>query len=103
MTSRTLRRRLHHGDVDGKTHEHLETTELDGLNEPLLGNDRYDNRHSEVRTYFTFPSPMIHGGQNVVKTCCGFHFEYSRGVYLKIFGMMSAKRNSCIGHCYFLN
>ncbi|KAF3441424.1 hypothetical protein FNV43_RR15338 [Rhamnella rubrinervis] len=47
MTSRTLRRRLHHGDVDGKTHEHLETTELDGLNEPLLGNDRYDNRHSE--------------------------------------------------------
>lgn len=56
MTSRTLRRRLHHGDVDGKTHEHLETTEIDGLNEPLLGNDRHDNRHSEVRTYFDFLS-----------------------------------------------
>ncbi|XP_059428844.1 uncharacterized protein LOC132162595 isoform X2 [Corylus avellana] len=47
MTSSTLRRRLHHGDVDGKRHEHLETSELDGLNEPLLGNYEYDDRHSE--------------------------------------------------------
>ncbi|GMP81231.1 hypothetical protein CsSME_00036010 [Camellia sinensis var. sinensis] len=31
MTSRALRRRLHHGDVDGKRHEHLETSGLDGL------------------------------------------------------------------------
>ena len=51
MTSRTLRRRLHHSDVDGKGHERLETSDLDGLNEPLLGNQKYDNRHSEVRLY----------------------------------------------------
>jgi hypothetical protein len=52
MTSSTLRRRLHHGDVDGKRHEHLETSELDGLNEPLLGNYDYDDRHSEVIPHF---------------------------------------------------
>jgi len=43
MTSRTLRRRLHHGDVDAKRHEHLETSGLDSLNEPLLGNSEYDD------------------------------------------------------------
>ncbi|XP_062111868.1 uncharacterized protein LOC133823228 [Humulus lupulus] len=47
MTSRALRRRLHHSDVDGKRHEHLETSGLDGLDEPLLGNHRYDERRSE--------------------------------------------------------
>ncbi|XP_010653153.1 uncharacterized protein LOC100250039 isoform X3 [Vitis vinifera] len=47
MTSKTLRRRLHHGDVDGKRHEHLETSGLDGLNEPLLGNYEYDDKDSE--------------------------------------------------------
>uniref|UniRef100_A0A5B7AHU2 Putative ELMO domain-containing protein B isoform X1 n=1 Tax=Davidia involucrata TaxID=16924 RepID=A0A5B7AHU2_DAVIN len=50
MTSRTLRRRLHHGDVDGKRHEHMEASGLDGLSEPLLGNDEYDDRHSEENT-----------------------------------------------------
>ncbi|XP_015888424.3 uncharacterized protein LOC107423393 isoform X2 [Ziziphus jujuba] len=50
MTSRTLRRRLHHGDVDGKNHEHLEATDWDGLNEPLLGTESYDDRHSEGST-----------------------------------------------------
>ncbi|KAJ8763200.1 hypothetical protein K2173_025585 [Erythroxylum novogranatense] len=37
MTS-TLRRRLHHGDVDGKRHEHFDSSDFDGLSEPLLGN-----------------------------------------------------------------
>ncbi|KAF4391679.1 hypothetical protein F8388_005444 [Cannabis sativa] len=45
MTSRALRRRLHHSDVDGKGHEHL--SGLEGLDEPLLGNHRYDERHPE--------------------------------------------------------
>ncbi|KAK9901778.1 hypothetical protein M0R45_001977 [Rubus argutus] len=49
MASKTLRRRLHHGDVDGKTHEHLEASSSDGLNEPLLGNYGSD-RHSEECT-----------------------------------------------------
>ncbi|KAI8017723.1 hypothetical protein LOK49_LG04G03517 [Camellia lanceoleosa] len=48
MTSRALRRRLHHGDVDGKRHEHLETSGLDGLDEPLLGNHDYDETCSEM-------------------------------------------------------
>ncbi|CAL5431527.1 unnamed protein product [Camellia sinensis] len=50
MTSRALRRRLHHGDVDGKRHEHLETSGLDGLDEPLLGNHDYDETCSEGST-----------------------------------------------------
>ncbi|KAK7308163.1 hypothetical protein VNO77_41760 [Canavalia gladiata] len=41
MSSRTLRRRLHHGDVDGKRQEHYETSGLDSLNEPLLADDDY--------------------------------------------------------------
>ncbi|XP_020219468.1 ELMO domain-containing protein B [Cajanus cajan] len=41
MSSRTLRRRLHHGDVDGKRQEHFETSGLDSLNEPLLTDDDY--------------------------------------------------------------
>ncbi|XP_068342373.1 uncharacterized protein [Pyrus communis] len=48
MTSRTLRKRLHHGDVDGKKMEHLETSESDDLNVPLLGN--YSDRHAEETT-----------------------------------------------------
>ncbi|KAH6772233.1 ELMO/CED-12 family protein [Perilla frutescens var. hirtella] len=50
MSSRTLRRRLHHGDVDGGRSDRYETSALDALNEPLLGvGDRdYDyNKHSE--------------------------------------------------------
>ncbi|XP_023904318.1 uncharacterized protein LOC112016056 [Quercus suber] len=51
MTSRTLRRRLHHGDVDGKKQEHMEASSgLDGLDEPLLGNYEHDDRHSEGDT-----------------------------------------------------
>ncbi|XAR48340.1 hypothetical protein NMG60_11031128 [Bertholletia excelsa] len=50
MTSRTLRRRLHHGDVDGKRREHLDTSGVGGLDEPLLGDYSYDDRHSEECT-----------------------------------------------------
>ncbi|KAL2320547.1 hypothetical protein Fmac_029516 [Flemingia macrophylla] len=39
MSSRTLRRRLHHGDVDGKRQEHFDTLGLDSLSEPLLTDD----------------------------------------------------------------
>lgn len=51
MTSKNLRRRLHHGDVDGKRHEHFETSSFDGLNEPLLGNYEHDDKHSEVNLF----------------------------------------------------
>lgn len=39
MASSSLRRRLHHGDVDGKRREHYDASGLDDLNEPLLGED----------------------------------------------------------------
>ncbi|KAL4587295.1 hypothetical protein LXL04_000163 [Taraxacum kok-saghyz] len=43
MASRTtIRRRLHHGDVGGKKHEHLTGADLNDLNEPLLGNNDED-------------------------------------------------------------
>ncbi|XP_042476361.1 ELMO domain-containing protein 3 isoform X2 [Macadamia integrifolia] len=50
MTSGNLRRRLHHGDVDGKRHERLETSGFESLSEPLLGKSNYDSTHSEVDT-----------------------------------------------------
>ncbi|GAV57471.1 ELMO_CED12 domain-containing protein [Cephalotus follicularis] len=49
MNSTTLRRRLHHGDVDGTRHEHLDSSGLGGLDEPLLGDYEYGDRHSEGR------------------------------------------------------
>ncbi|KAJ0713905.1 putative ELMO domain-containing protein [Helianthus annuus] len=50
MTSKTIRRRLHHGDVDGKKHEHLVGADLDDLQEPLLGkNDDYKAKQLEVQ------------------------------------------------------
>ncbi|KAJ0015259.1 hypothetical protein Pint_20810 [Pistacia integerrima] len=49
MTSRTLRRRLHHGDVDGRNREHLETSGFDSLSEPLLANYDDDNSVSQGR------------------------------------------------------
>eukprot|EP00262_Sarcandra_glabra_P002837 TRINITY_DN13221_c0_g1_i1.p1 TRINITY_DN13221_c0_g1~~TRINITY_DN13221_c0_g1_i1.p1 ORF type:complete len:322 (-),score=56.79 TRINITY_DN13221_c0_g1_i1:241-1206(-) len=47
MTSKTLRRRLHHGDVDGRKHEHMDTSGLDVLSEPLLGNYGDDDKYYE--------------------------------------------------------
>lgn len=41
MSSKSLRRRLHHGDVDGRRKEHFETSGLDSLSEPLLADDDY--------------------------------------------------------------
>ncbi|CAM8968310.1 unnamed protein product [Rhodiola kirilowii] len=37
MATGALRRRLHHGDVDGRRNELLDSSTLDGLSEPLLG------------------------------------------------------------------
>ncbi|KNA24446.1 hypothetical protein SOVF_015730 [Spinacia oleracea] len=46
--STTLRRRLHHGDVDGRRREHYDSSDFGSLGEPLLGNHReYGDRHSE--------------------------------------------------------
>lgn len=55
MASKALRRRLHHGDVDGRSREHYEASSLDSLNEPLLG--RYDNEDEpkEVKKLFLLP------------------------------------------------
>jgi len=49
-SSTTLRRRLHHGDVDGRKHQHYEPLSLDhSLREPLLGNNRdYGDRQLQV-------------------------------------------------------
>ncbi|KAK9684165.1 hypothetical protein RND81_10G190900 [Saponaria officinalis] len=49
--STTLRRRLHHGDVDGGRRDHYNAPSSDSLSEPLLGNDReYGDRHPEHYT-----------------------------------------------------
>lgn len=53
--SRTLRRRLHHGDVGGRGTEHLESSGLEGLEEPLLGSYEDDDKRSEVRLSFLVP------------------------------------------------
>ncbi|GJN31328.1 hypothetical protein PR202_gb19714 [Eleusine coracana subsp. coracana] len=46
MSTSNLRRRLHHGDVDGRKNEHVDISGVDSLNEPLLGNS--DTSGSEV-------------------------------------------------------
>ncbi|XP_047065906.1 ELMO domain-containing protein A-like [Lolium rigidum] len=48
MATGNLRRRLHHADVDGRKNEHVDITDVDSLDEPLLGRSSYDNRGSEV-------------------------------------------------------
>jgi hypothetical protein len=47
MSISNLRRRLHHGDVDGRNNEHVDISSADALNEPLLGSSN-DNGGSEV-------------------------------------------------------
>ncbi|RCV45034.1 hypothetical protein SEVIR_9G424900v4 [Setaria viridis] len=47
MSISNLRRRLHHGDVDGRKNEHVDISSADALNEPLLGSS-HDNGGSEV-------------------------------------------------------
>ncbi|KAF3322602.1 ELMO domain-containing protein A [Carex littledalei] len=52
MSSSTLRRRLYHGDVDGRRDEQMDTSSADGLDEPLLGSygdgsKEYDSREEE--------------------------------------------------------
>lgn len=37
MAFATLRRRLHHGDVDGRKYERYDATDSETLSEPLLG------------------------------------------------------------------
>ncbi|KAJ4830588.1 hypothetical protein Tsubulata_004760 [Turnera subulata] len=49
MTSRTLRRRLQHGDVDGKRNEQFDASGIDGLTEPLLGNRSHQDSAIAVR------------------------------------------------------
>lgn len=52
-SSSNLRRRLHHGDVDGRKRELYDTSDFGSLGEPLLGNDReYGDRHREVNLVF---------------------------------------------------
>ncbi|XP_058078902.1 uncharacterized protein LOC131227174 [Magnolia sinica] len=48
MATKTLRRRLHHGDVDGRKQEHFDTAGSDGLSEPLLGKYGHDDSYSEA-------------------------------------------------------
>ncbi|KAL9423089.1 hypothetical protein AB3S75_035224 [Citrus x aurantiifolia] len=69
MTSRTLRRRLHHEDVGGRGNERLESSGYDGLSEPLLANyqdgdqsrseghraeDLWDDEEKKARLHWMF-------------------------------------------------
>lgn len=50
MSTRTLRRRLHHEDVDGKRQEHFDSSGCDGLSEPLLGTREHDDMQTSGLT-----------------------------------------------------
>ncbi|ESR50547.1 hypothetical protein CICLE_v10032130mg [Citrus x clementina] len=69
MTSKTLRRRLHHEDVGGRGNERLESSGYDGLSEPLLANyqdgdqsrseghraeDLWDDEEKKARLHWMF-------------------------------------------------
>ncbi|KAI4300989.1 hypothetical protein L6164_034309 [Bauhinia variegata] len=47
MASQKLRRRLHHGDVDGQRREHYETSGLNSSSEPLLGDNNCSNNNNK--------------------------------------------------------
>ncbi|XP_078446745.1 ELMO/CED-12 family protein [Wolffia australiana] len=47
MSSRTVRRRIRHGDVDGKFREHMDIRVADSLDEPLLGTGERDTDQVE--------------------------------------------------------
>lgn len=61
MASTTLRRRLHHGDVDGRKNEHLDASGSDSLSEPLLGNYSYDGSPSEKCSHRSHQDPWDDG------------------------------------------
>ncbi|KAJ4886246.1 ELMO/CED-12 family protein [Raphanus sativus] len=48
MASATLRRRLHHGDVDGRKYERYDATDSDTLSEPLLGSSSTSGNDSKA-------------------------------------------------------
>lgn len=43
MSTKSLRRRLHHRDVDRKEQDYFDASGYDGLEEPLLGNHEHDD------------------------------------------------------------
>lgn len=47
MASATLRRRLHHGDVDGRKYERYDATDSETLSEPLLGSSSDSNNNRD--------------------------------------------------------
>jgi hypothetical protein len=53
MSTSNLRRRLHHADVDGRKNERIDITDVDSLDEPLLGRSSYDSGGSEVIIFLT--------------------------------------------------
>ncbi|RZR74219.1 hypothetical protein BHM03_00033905 [Ensete ventricosum] len=57
MAARTIRRRLHHGDIDGRRNEYSDLSGVDALNEPLLGNNNrgghYNYKGSDDGVYAT--------------------------------------------------
>jgi len=59
MSTTNLRRRLHHGDVDGRKNEHVDISSADSLNEPLLGKSSGDNFGSAVSLFFWFTIASI--------------------------------------------
>lgn len=76
--STTLRRRLHHGDVDGRRREHYDSSDFGSLGEPLLGNHReYGDRHSEVNCFllvkrysYCFLGFLVNDDYGLISKCC---------------------------------
>lgn len=63
MSSSTLRRRLYHGDVDGRRNEQMDASSADGLDEPLLGS--YGDRSKviplfQIRKSFANPHQLFY-------------------------------------------
>lgn len=60
MASSTLRRRLHHGDVDGRKYERYDAADSETLSEPLLrsSSDSKDT-YNEVSVSFFFRETLL--------------------------------------------
>ncbi|KAJ6360287.1 hypothetical protein OIU77_004319 [Salix suchowensis] len=74
-----MRRRLHHGDVDGKRHGELfDSSEADGLSEPLLGN-RIDDSSVPVPTLEDIWDDDERRKQHIHWTFCVFAIDCAVG------------------------
>lgn len=53
MSTKNIRRWLHHGDIDGWGNESVDPSDFDGNSGPFLENDNYAIHYKVILKYFS--------------------------------------------------